>query len=172
MVENWKKVEGYPYYVSDLGRIRSCNTNKIKMLRLDKDGYPKVTLHNNGKRKTFNVHRLVANAFIKNPKRKPQVNHISGNKFDNAASNLEWVTGKENIEHAIRIGLIKTKDKVVKVNKDPKWRKRKVRIIETGQCFSSIVDCANAINGRTRGVSEVLGGRKKSHRGLHFEYIT
>lgn len=170
--EKWRKIRGYNYSVSSLGRIKSHKTNDTMMLKLDRYGYPKVNLSKDGKRKTFSVHKLVAKAFIPNPKHKPQVNHLSGNKMDNAVSNLEWCTRKENIEHAIRIGLIKTKPKNLKPKKEIGWNKRKIRIIETGECFDSIVSCSKSINGRSKSISEVLGGRKKTHRGFHFEYIS
>lgn len=56
---------------------------------------------------SFRVHRLVAQAFIKNPKNKPTVNHINGIKADNKLDNLEWATNSENSQHSFDIGLQK-----------------------------------------------------------------
>ena len=67
-------------------------------------GYPIVSL---GAKGNFSVHRLVAEAFVKRPKGKDQVNHINGVKTDNRSSNLEWVTGSENMQHALKSNLWK-----------------------------------------------------------------
>ena len=58
--------------------------------------------------KSYPLHRVIASAFIPNPENKPEVNHIDCNKANNAVSNLEWVTRKENARHAAEHGLLGT----------------------------------------------------------------
>ncbi len=62
-----------------------------------------------GKSRTRHVHRLVAQAFVPNPSLHPVVNHVDGNKLNNRAENLCWVTRSENQRHAIQLGLRRTK---------------------------------------------------------------
>ena len=106
MSEEWRDVVGYEglYQVSDQGRVKSFKWNKERFLKpsMDKDGYLLVTLCAGGKRKTLKVHRLVCEAFHENPDNKPQVNHINEIKTDNRASNLEWCTCKQNVNHGSR----------------------------------------------------------------------
>ena len=68
----------------------------------DKNGYMYVTLQKSKKRKTIKVHRLVAEHFIPNPNNYPCVNHIDSNRKNNDVFNLEWVTQKQNMEHAVK----------------------------------------------------------------------
>ena len=61
------------------------------------NGYKIVSLHNGSKRKNHYVHRLVAEAFIPNPERRSEINHLDYNKGNNAVENLEWATRTENV---------------------------------------------------------------------------
>ena len=111
MKEKWKIIEEFPrYLISNKGRIKILSTLEDKKVFVKDDGYIATTL-GNGKQSYKYVHRLVAEAFIKNKHNKPQVNHINGIKGDNRAENLEWVTPAENIRHAIDTGLLKYKKK-------------------------------------------------------------
>ena len=116
--EVWRDVKGYEglYQVSSEGRVKSLGrtiikkdgrkqTVKERILKgtPDKDGYLKIGLSGSmGKQKWFQVHRLVGEAFIKNPDEKPQINHINEIKTDNRACNLEWCTCKQNLNHGTR----------------------------------------------------------------------
>ena len=116
-MEIWKPISGYEgfYEVSNLGRIRSleriveCSDGrkrKIKDRTLKgssySGGYSGVTLHKDGCAKFVNIHRIVAEAFVPNPLEKEEVNHKDENPSNNHASNLEWVTCKENINYGTR----------------------------------------------------------------------
>jgi transcription initiation factor IIE alpha subunit len=78
-------------------------------VHLDKDGYERLGLTTQEQiQTTEQVHRLVAIAFIPNPKNLPCVNHKDGIKVNNHYKNLEWCTYKGNREHALESGLIKS----------------------------------------------------------------
>ena len=95
------------YIVSTDGIVKRKNTNKILSQKLDKDNYLSVNLSMGGRGNTRQifVHRLVAETFLPNPDRKPQVNHKDGDKLNNRVNNLEWNTCLENVQHSIYTGL-------------------------------------------------------------------
>ena len=95
----WKKIKGFEnYQISNTGFIRS----KKKILSpFDNNGYDRIQLVNGDKKQKKLIHRLVAEHFIPNPEKKPQVNHKDLNTKNNNVDNLEWVTNQENIKHAI-----------------------------------------------------------------------
>jgi hypothetical protein len=124
--EIWKDAKGFEgyYEVSNMGVIRRKLTQTIykdgrvanfseTILKpsLNKKGYKKVYLSMKSKKYTKTVHRIVAETFIDNPENKATVNHINLNKEDNRVENLEWLTNKENMQHAFLNGVYKERDK-------------------------------------------------------------
>lgn len=110
----WKRIEGYKTYaITRKGKVfyriwiyGKGYTWIFKKPRVEKTGgYLSVTLYKDGKRRTFKIHRLVAQAFIPNPKQLPEVNHEDGDKTNDRETNLRWCTREYNIKHAYRSGL-------------------------------------------------------------------
>lgn len=98
----WRKIVGWKNYsVSQNGLIRNDITGIIKKPSLNLYGYHRVILYEGRRRFRTMVHRLVAQAFISNPYKKPCVNHKDSNRLNNHVQNLEWVTYQENMDHAI-----------------------------------------------------------------------
>ena len=99
--------ENNDYMVSDHGRIMSLKKPQKKILSssLLHNGYEAIYIYQKGIHAARYVHRLVAETFIPNPKKLPQVNHLDGNKLNNHVANLEWCDAYDNVMHAIRTGL-------------------------------------------------------------------
>ena len=98
-----KSLDNYSkYLISETGKIYSLFSNKVLTPTLEPNiGYYRVKMvSDDGEKKTFLVHRLVALAFIPNPDNKAEVNHIDGDRLNNDVSNLEWVTREETMKHA------------------------------------------------------------------------
>ena len=121
-MELWMPISGFNsvYYVSNIGRIKSidrylhkkdgniCFQKGLIMKPVNHPkGYLYVSLSKNNKRKSYKIHRIVAQTFIENVENNPQVNHINGVKNDNSVYNLEWCTREENCIHSFNTGLSK-----------------------------------------------------------------
>ncbi len=122
MLEVFVPIIGYgdSYSVSNLGKVMRTSPRNLKHRKCDpwvnfkpsvcgahknRGGYLQVRIGPVGAQKTVCVHSLVARAFVENPRGLNEVNHKDGNKLNNAAENLEWVTRSEQILHAIDFGL-------------------------------------------------------------------
>lgn len=102
--EIWKPIENYPdYIVSNQGNVKSLKNNQERLMKgsRDKDGYYFIGLYNNGIRKFYAIHKLVAEAFLPNTENKPCIDHINTDKNDNRVENLRWCTQKENLNNPL-----------------------------------------------------------------------
>ena len=116
----------------------------------DKDGYLKVGLYKNGKRKTFGIHRIIAEIFVENPENKPEVDHIDRDTSNNRPDNLRWATAREQKYNQ---GMKSTNTSGVSGvswnRRDNKWI---VRLAENGEkkYFGVFTDKDEAIKVRNR----------------------
>lgn len=104
MEEIWKPVKDFEdkYEISNLGRVKSLNKNKILKPSDNGHGYLFVNLCKNNKPQHKYIHRLVAKHFLNNTFNFPEINHINENTYDNRAINLEWCTSKYNANYGKR----------------------------------------------------------------------
>ena len=177
-MEIWKAIPGYEglYEVSDFGRVKriagyKCKVDRVLKNKVTKDGYYETALCNGKKYKYIRTHRIVADVFCSNPQNKPEVNHKDGNKHNNRAENLEWVTPSENQKHAYRFGLHKVSGGAIS-------NRKKIRCLELGVETDSLHAmqrelCKRGFTKSTRinRLSEIMNNGVKVYRGLHFEFI-
>lgn len=187
-MENWKDIKGYEghYQVSNKGRVKSLpriwkgktkkgdikiNHTKGKILKPYTEKGKRsnikdslyVTLCKNNIKKRYYIHRLVAQEFIfnDNPLLKIEVNHKDGNRYNNNADNLEWVTKQQNIKHAFKNNLIKTQKAVNQID------------INTNQIINTFISESEAC--RVMGVSQGKIGRAIKRngtcKGYKWEYV-
>ncbi|MEN9885481.1 MAG: Pectobacterium phage phiTE [Pseudomonadota bacterium] len=180
MSKVWKAIPGTggAYEASDAGEIRSLPRTIFKMGRWgavvsvalagkiikpwrDSNGYAAVRICVGGKQKAVNVHRLVAMAFH-GERDGMDVNHIDGDKANNAASNLEWCTRAENMQHARAVGLVAAVRAVIA---KPKAGGDVLK-------FASSKDAALALGGLGKwgNIKSALCGQVPSAYGYHWQY--
>lgn len=167
MSEEWKNIEGYPNYsVSNLGRVRNDRSGKV-LKPIKRGGYTEnqkylfvgLRCGSPAKLRSMSIHRLVAVAFIPNPENKPQVNHKDGNRYNNAISNLEWVTCGENIRHSFNV-----------LNRKSGSSKKVMRI-EDGRIFESMSEAARFCGLKNVGnIYRCIKGGRPTAGGYHWKY--
>ena len=174
--ELWKKAPGFDgYEVSSLGRIRNLDGVFSKFQDNGK-GYKKFTRKINGMKKSAYVHRLVAMAFVPNPKGKPCINHLDCDPSNNSAENLEWCTHKENMEYMNKLGRNKRTEKWIEHLYDTLENNGILRpvigkSIETGDLI--IFDYLNQVKHygfQPSSVCLCCKGKRKQHKGYMWRY--
>lgn len=170
-------IKNFPgYYITDTGDVYSrierngWRFKKLKPTKLN-TGYLQVGLFKNKKRKFITVHRLVAEAFIPNPKNKRTVNHINGIHDDNHVKNLEWATDSENNLHAFRV--LKRKPTWLNKSGDKNPNSKIVLQIKNGIIvaeFCGASEAARQIHIDVRNISAACLGKRKSAGGFQWKY--
>lgn len=167
MSEQWTSCTRFPLYeVGNNGHIRNKNTKRILKTHYI-DGYEYVSLRDSNRSKTVRLHRIIAESFYGLSDKDIEVNHIDGNKKNNRLDNLEFCTRKDNIEHAMRLGLFKPNN-FGRVGKCVYCR-------ETDTTYKSIRECSRKLNIDQSELTKFLSGKlnytPSMLKNLHFEFV-
>lgn len=167
--EKWRELPVLDgrYRISSFGRIFSRRGRKnLKCTELKQFnnslGYMQVNLMgDDGREHKKYVHRLVAFVFLPNPQNLPEVNHKDGNRANNRASNLEWISRKDNMIHSVRaLG-----------HKNLGLKPKKVEDTSTGEIFGSVKEVASRYSVKTAKVYNQMHGRVKDIQGHTFKLL-
>lgn len=192
--ETWKDIDGYEgyYQISSLGRVKSLERvtvtgrlmeEKLKEPWVDDNGYLNVHLYKEGKRKHFRIHRLVAQAFVPNPRNLDEVDHKDTDRKNNRAKNLRWVTHSENHMNELtrkRKSEAQKGKKKKRKKKDPKDCRIKVavykdrKLVHTFDSYADLTNNSEAILGEkiwARFARQVVRGDRKDFKGYKFRII-
>ena len=182
--EIWQDIKGYEgyYQISNKGRLKVLGAYiknlgnfangylkkvNIKEIAVDRNGYCITKLCRDGKCKPRKIHRLVAQAFLPNPKNLPQVNHIDGVKTNNNFLNLEWCDNSYNQKHAIKNNL-----KISKFGKNAIRFKSSILVYnKEGELIDELFGNRDMKNKGDdyRNVSAVVNGKRKTYKKLIFK---
>ena len=165
-MEIWKIMkENNNYEISNLGKVRTIKTKRIRKTRISNKGYERIGIYINKKLKYFYIHRLVANNFMKNPNNYKEINHINENKLDNRLENLEYCDTKYNCNYGTRTErIIKTKEKTFKtiIQKD-----KNGNVIKK---WKNIIEIKNNTNFNKHSIYKCCNGKHKTAYGYKWEY--
>jgi len=154
---------------SNLGQVRTIDRwvmcgkheqfvkGRVLKQQLDKDGYLRVGFMVNGKKVRRGVHRIVAQTFIPNPNNLPEVNHKDNDPASNCVSNLEWCTGKYNIEYREKYGKALNRP-VIAIN---------LTTLEVSR-FRSQHEAGRELGVNQGHITEVIRGKRKKTGGYWF----
>lgn len=161
---DWRTIPSYPDYEgSDNGDVRNVKTGRIMKQQVDDRGNYKVQLRKDKRSRTVTVSRLIAEAFINSEEdiTHLDVMHIDSDKSNRHPSNLKWATRKEVINNAFSNG----------ARRPP--RSLGIRIVETGEEFDSIRECARALGNEhyQKLIGDCLKRPEHYAYGYHFELI-
>lgn len=183
MREIWKPIKGYEglYSVSNMGRVKSLagkqrGSGKGTPIYQSEDidvkpcmlrtGYLGFNLCQDGEKKHALLHRIVATAFVPNPDNLPQVNHKDGNKRNNRADNLEWVTAKQNVRHAFDTGIHL-----------PTIHKEQCKVLQVTdregntQTFPSMAEAARHLGVTRQSITNCIRRGVSNRKGYKFQLI-
>lgn len=203
MEEIWKPIKGFEekYYISNKGNVLAKNygrSGKSKLLKttLSTTGYLKVELYTGSKRKSYRLHRLIAEAFIPNPQNKQFIDHINTIKTDNRIENLRWVTRSENMNNILTRKKCSESAKKRKISQETRQKlsyatkhrknaeeilrklheasakahRKKVICIETGIIYESAREASKCTGASYKSISRVCLGQRKSTKGFRWKF--
>lgn len=171
-MEIWKQIKGYEglYEISSCGRVKNKKGTILKP-SVTRTGYPHLSLCKNGKTKSVSVHRIVAEHFIPNPNNYPVINHKDENRQNNTVENLEWCTYSYNASYGD--APIKNSKSMKKYfARDVNPNRVKVRCIDTGEIFDSIIDASEKYHIDQSSITKVCKKKpkRKTAGGFRWEY--
>ena len=170
------QIADYPdYTVSRSGEIFSRKCGRFLKHNISKGGYHSVELFNEHGHKRLLVHRLVAMAYLPNPRNLPQVNHISEDKGNNSVENLEWCDAVYNMNYGTRISrkvrntdyTTEERKRIARVN--GKARAKPVLQIKDGSVinrFNNAKDASTATGVDRSHILDVCNGKRKTAGGF------
>lgn len=166
-MEIWKDIhdyEGY-YQISSEGRVKSLISNKILIGDTNSSGYRRVMLYAPVKKRFF-IHRLVALHFCEGYSNNLIVNHKDGNKQNNKAENLEWITRSQNDVHAFKNNLRKSNPCTFK-HKILAYDKNTLELIKT---YNDTKECEEDLKVARSNIYNCCNGKQKSCKGYILRY--